>query len=118
MTQSIPNEKVDERDEMPSVSQIVPPFPDYLPSAALIELDFDLLAKHDPTECQRLFAACKEKRFFYLRNHHVDTDTAFQFGKELYDMPIEEEKYLMGDGGAYIGYRKAGSFIADKKGTP
>src|SRR5271170_5565812 len=104
---------------MPSVSQLMPPFPDNLPTASLVILDFALLSKNHPEEIERMFTACREKGFFYLQNHKVDTEAAFQFGKELYDIPSEEkEKYAMGDGGNYLGYRRAGLFVVDAKGAP
>lgn len=103
---------------MPSVSQRPPPFPDDLPTLSLDVLDFDLLSKHDPRETDKLYAACHEKGFFYLTNHHVDTDAAFKFGRELYDIPMEEkEACAMGSGANYLGYKRVGEFVVDSKGT-
>jgi isopenicillin N synthase-like dioxygenase len=77
------------------------------------------LSKGDEEECRRLFNACQEKGFFYLKNHHVNTATAFNFGKELFDLPLEEkEQYAMGTGVNYLGYKRIGGFIIDAKGTP
>ena len=104
---------------MPSIRQLIPPFPEHLPTADLIVLDFDLLSTGDEAECRRFFEACKEKGFFYLKNHHVDTPAAFNFGRELFDLPLEEkEKYAMGEGGNYLGYKRLGGFVVDAKGTP
>lgn len=110
---------LEEEDTMPSVSQLVPPFPANLPTASLIVLDFDLLLKKDAQEVEKLYTACHQKGFFYLKNHKVDTDAAFQFGKDLYDIPLaEKEKYAMGDGVNYLGYKRIGEFVVDSKGTP
>jgi isopenicillin N synthase-like dioxygenase len=104
---------------MPSVSQRPPAFPGHLPTASLVVLDFALLLKNDPTEMERMFVACRAKGFFYLKNHNVDTDAAFKFTKDLYDIPLsEKEKYAMGDGVNYLGYKRVGEFIVDSKGTP
>jgi isopenicillin N synthase-like dioxygenase len=66
-----------------------------------------------------MFTICKEKGFFYLKNHNVDTAAAFKFGQDLYDIPLDEkEKYAMGDGVNYLGYKRVGEFIVDSKGTP
>jgi non-haem dioxygenase in morphine synthesis N-terminal len=103
---------------MPSVSQRPPPFPDDLPTLSLDVLDFDLLSKYDPREADRLYAACHEKGFFYLTNHGVDTDAAFKFGRDLYDIPMEEkEACAMGSGVNYLGYKRIGEFVVDSKGT-
>jgi len=104
---------------MPSISQIPPPFPEHLPTAGLTILDFDLLLQGDAGETELLYTACHEKGFFYLKNHHVDRESAFNFAKELYDIPLEEkEKYAMGDGVNYLGYKRIGEFVIDSKGTP
>jgi len=104
---------------MPSISQLVPAFPENLPTASLIVLDFDLLLKNDTEEVEKLHNACHQKGFFYLKNHKVNTEAAFKFGKELYDIPLaEKEKYAMGEGVNYLGYKRIGEFVVDKKGTP
>jgi hypothetical protein len=104
---------------MPSISQLIPPFPSHLPTASLEVFDFDRLLGNDPDETQRLFATCKDKGFFYLRNHNVDVLSAFQFGKDLMDIPLEEkQKYAMGTGSNYMGYKAIGGIVVDKKGTP
>src|SRR5580704_16932632 len=105
---------------MSSVSPlIIPPFPTGLPTAELIVLDFDLLSKNDADECKRFFNACKENGFFYLKNHNVNIGPAFKFGKELFELPLDEkELYAMGGGGDYLGYKRIGDFIVDSKGTP
>jgi len=37
----------------------------------------------------------------------------------LYDIPLaEKEKYAMGEGVNYLGYKRIGEFVVDKKGTP
>ena len=106
-------------NSMPSVSQLVPPFPAGLPTASLVTLDFDLLQKNDPKETERLFISCCDQGFFYLKNHRVPIADAFQFGRHLFNLPLEEkEKYAMGDGGNYMGYKHVGGFIVDSKGTP
>ena len=104
---------------MPSVRQLIPPWPDRLSTAALEVFDFDLLLNGDEAEIRRFFNACKEKGFFYLKNHHVDIGAAFNFGRELFQLPLEEkEKYAMGTGGNYLGYKRLGGFIVDAQGTP
>jgi isopenicillin N synthase-like dioxygenase len=104
---------------MPSVSQRPPAFPSHLPTADLVVLDFDLLQKNDPAETERMFVTCQKKGFFYLKNNNVNTDAAFKFGKNLFEIPTaEKEKYLMGDGVNYLGYKRVGEFIVDSKGTP
>ena len=104
---------------MPSVSQLVAPFPADLPVASLEILDFDLLRKNDPTETERLYISCRDQGFFYLKNHGVATAAAFEFGRELFEIPLDEkEMFAMGDGGNYLGYKHVGGFIVDKKGTP
>ena len=104
---------------MPSVSQVVPPFPPDLPTASLVTLDFDLLQKNDPKETERLFISCRDQGFLYLENHRVAIADAFQFGRHLFSLPLEEkEKYAMGDGANYLGYKHVGGFIVDSKGTP
>lgn len=105
---------------MPSVSQLVPPpFPSDLPTAKLEILDFDLLRKNDSKETERLYISCRDQGFFYLTNHHVAVADAFQFGKELFEIPLDEKEiYAMGDGGNYLGYKHVGGFIVDRKGTP
>ena len=105
--------------DMPSISQLIPPFPEGLPAASLTALDFALLSRGDEEECRRFFNACKEKGFFYLRNHHVDTAAAFNFGRDLFELPLDEkEQYAMGEGGNYLGYKRIGGFVVDAQGTP
>ena len=66
-----------------------------------------------------MYAACCEDGFFYLKNHKVNAESAFEFGKELYDISLEEtEAYAMGDGVNYLGYKRIGEIVVDSKGTP
>jgi isopenicillin N synthase-like dioxygenase len=104
---------------MPSISDLIPPFPSNLPTASLEVFDYDHLLQNDPDETQRLFVTCKDKGFFYLKNHNVDVVSAFKFGKHLMDIPLEEkQKYAMGTGSNYMGYKAIGGIVVDKKGTP
>jgi isopenicillin N synthase-like dioxygenase len=104
---------------MPSVSQLAPAFPEYLPTAGLTVIDFDALLQNDAKEIERLYSACREKGFFYLKNHTVNAERAFEFGNELYNIPLEDkEACAMGDGVNYLGYKRIGEIVVDSKGTP
>jgi len=95
------------------------PFPDDVPTANLSIIDFDLLRNGDKTEAQNLYAASQGCGFFYVKNHHIDSDFMLDLANETYALPIEEKmKYDMGTTGSYFGYKRSGASYVDEKGTP
>jgi len=104
---------------MPSrIEREIPPFPDDVPTADIWMVDFDQLAKGDPSEAKKVFDACRGYGFFYIKNHHVDSDFMFDLANTVFKLPYEEKmKYDMGTTGGYFGYKRSGSQYVDDKGT-
>ena len=96
----------------------IPPFPDDVPTANIITVDFDLLKQGDQSQAKAVFDAARGYGFFYIKNHHVDSDFMFDLANELFNLPQEEkDKYDMGTTGGYFGYKRSGAQYIDEKGT-
>lgn len=104
---------------MPSrVENQIPPFPSNIPTASISTVDFDLLAHGDQSQAKAVFDAARGYGFFYIKNHHVDSDFMFDLANAVFKLPEEEKmKYDMGTTGGYFGYKRSGSQYIDEKGT-
>lgn len=97
----------------------LPPFPDNVPVANIATVDYDNLVQGDKAASQTLYEAATGYGFFYLKNHHVDSQFMFDLADETLNLPFDELiKYEVkfSDGG-YFGYKVAGDQIVDEKGT-
>ena len=96
----------------------IPPFPDDVPTANIVTVDFDLLKQGDQSQAKAVFDAARGYGFFYIKNHHVDSDFMFDLANEVFKLPQEEkDKYDMGTTGGYFGYKRSGAQYVDEKGT-
>jgi isopenicillin N synthase-like dioxygenase len=91
----------------------IPPFPDDVPTAPLLQLSLKKLLEGDRNESERFFSASKDIGFFYLDLRNTadgekmleDAAKLFDVGKELFDVSIEEKlKYDMTSKKSYFGY--------------
>jgi len=99
---------------------VLPPFPDNIPTAPLLVIDYALIKQGDQEEIDRLWKAGRELGFWYLKNHDTDAevDAMFDVGAETASLPLEEKmKYEQGDDGTSFGYKAAGTVAVDDKGT-
>jgi len=105
---------------MPSdIENGIPPFPDDVPIADISTVDFDLLSKGDTSEARAVYDAARGYGFFYVKNHHVDSDFMFNLADSVFKLSYEEKmKYDMGTTGGYFGYKRSGAQYVDDKGTP
>jgi isopenicillin N synthase-like dioxygenase len=72
-----------------------PPFPDNLPTAPLLIIDWNKL--DDAEEKERLFEAFATAGFCYLANIPVDPSEMFDLSPQFFALPLEEKmKYPMG----------------------
>ncbi|ODQ50825.1 Clavaminate synthase-like protein [Saitoella complicata NRRL Y-17804] len=101
----------------------IPPFPTDIPTIPLLLISYDLLTRPigDPAgdeEKKRMFQACHELGFFYLKDLPVNSESMWDLADEFFGYSQEEkDKYDMGATGNYFGYKKSGAFVIDKKGT-
>ena len=84
-----------------STHHLYPPFPSDLPTAGLVSVSFDAL--QDPStaqlEASKLFAACKDLGFFYLKLDGSDVGNTIiqeveqlhELQQEFYALPHEEK---------------------------
>lgn len=83
-----------------TVKSNVPTFPDELPVAEISTVDFDLLAQGDEASSKAVFDAATGYGFFFLKNHHVDSDFMFDLADATFNLPLDElMKYDMGSTG-------------------
>ncbi|OCH93691.1 Clavaminate synthase-like protein [Obba rivulosa] len=104
---------------MPGLT-VYPPFPEDVPTAPLLIIDYALITAGDEHEKDRLFKAARELGFWYLKNHGADeeVDGMFDMGLETMRLPLQEKmKFEQGDGGLSFGYKAAGASTIDEKGT-
>ncbi|KAF5343657.1 hypothetical protein D9758_014697 [Tetrapyrgos nigripes] len=98
-----------------------PPFPDDVPTHALLIIDYELLKAGDMGEKDRLWSAATKLGFWYLKNHGADDEVngMFDMGAETMALPIEEKmKFEQGDAGISFGYKAAGAHAVNADGTP
>ncbi|KAI0316905.1 Clavaminate synthase-like protein [Amylostereum chailletii] len=103
---------------MPSVS--TPPFPEDVPTAPLLVIDYALVKGGDENEINRLWKASTELGFWYLKNHGVDDEVSsmFELGAETMDLPLAEKmKFEQGNDGMSFGYKAAGANATDETGS-
>lgn len=96
-------------------------FTEPLNSVSLIVVDYNLLVQRDATEISKLFKACTELGFFYLKvGTELDPDPIFNLAERVFELPLESKLMYKMDGknGKYFGYKPAGSMFTDRKGTP
>ncbi|OCH93690.1 Clavaminate synthase-like protein [Obba rivulosa] len=104
---------------MPGLT-VYPPFPDDVPTAPLLVIDYALIKAGDNNEKDRLWKAATELGFWYLKNHGADEEAngMFDMGIETLNLPLDEKmKYEQGDDGGSFGYKAAGKNAVDDKGT-
>ncbi|BFZ60224.1 hypothetical protein YB2330_001250 [Saitoella coloradoensis] len=100
------------------------PFPDDIPTLPLLLIEWDklLLPRGDRTgdaERSRLYQACHDLGFFYLKGLPVDPDPMFDLADEFFACSQDEkDRYEMGTDGNYFGYKKSGAYFVDKQGSP
>ncbi|KZT27609.1 Clavaminate synthase-like protein [Neolentinus lepideus HHB14362 ss-1] len=98
----------------------LPPFPDNIPTAPLLIIDYSLIRQGHEGEINRMWKAATELGFWYLKNHGTDAEVnrMFDVGAETARLPLEEKmQYEQGDTGASFGYKAAGTIAVDEKGT-
>lgn len=105
----------------------LPPFPDDVPTAPLLQLSLHKLLQRDPSELQRFVRACEDLGFFYLdlssdaglgRSILSDADALFGVGEELLGLPLEEkQQYDFSGQKSYFGYKAQGAAVVDRKGN-
>lgn len=96
------------------------PFPDDVPVAPLVVIDYQLLLQGDKTEISKLWRAGTELGFWYLKNHGVEGEVnrMFDLGADSLDLPVEElMKFEQGDNGDSFGYKARGTIQTDANGT-
>ncbi|EMD38840.1 hypothetical protein CERSUDRAFT_104154 [Gelatoporia subvermispora B] len=104
---------------MPGLT-VYPPFPEDVPTAPLLVVDYALIKSGDGPEKEKLWKAARELGFWYLKNHGADAEVngMFDMGAETMHLPLEEKmKYEQGDEGGSFGYKAAGANAIDDKGT-
>lgn len=92
-----------------------------LPKISLVVIDYHLLVQKDVTEINKLYKACTELGFFYLKTEsQLDADDMFTLAKQVFALPLDTnmEYEMDGNNGVYFGYKPAGSMFTDRKGTP
>ncbi|EMD39821.1 hypothetical protein CERSUDRAFT_46315 [Gelatoporia subvermispora B] len=97
-----------------------PPFPEDLPSAPLLVIDYALLSDGDEGEKERLWKAATELGFWYLKNHGCENEVndMFDVGTEIMRLPQEEKSnFEQGTDGSMAGYKSPGANTIDDKGT-
>lgn len=101
-----------------TVEKPAPAFPDHVKTAPLLVLDYALLQKKDEQECARLFDACTQLGFFYLKNAKLDATSMFESAQTFFECPVSDKLvYDMGTSGNYFGYKGLGGGVIDSKGT-
>ncbi|THH20531.1 hypothetical protein EW146_g849 [Bondarzewia mesenterica] len=98
----------------------LPPFPDDVPTVPLLVIDYALIKAGNVQESDRLWQAATELGFWYLKNHDVDQEAEemFDMGASTLDLPMSEKmEYEQGDSGSSFGYKHAGAWTIDEKGT-
>ncbi|CAF1287434.1 unnamed protein product [Didymodactylos carnosus] len=98
-----------------------PDFPESVPTAPLVVIDYNLLVQKDPEELNRLFKASTDLGFFYLKvGAQLDPIPIFTLAESVFGQSLDTKmKYAMdGKNGVYFGYKAVGSTYTDKKGTP
>jgi len=97
----------------------LPPFPYDVPVANIATIDYDDLITGDKASSQTLYGAATGYGFFYLKNHHVDSQFMFDLADETLNLPYDDLiKYdVKGSDGGYFGYKVAGDQIVDDQGT-
>ncbi|KAJ3552761.1 hypothetical protein NM688_g3982 [Phlebia brevispora] len=104
---------------MPGLNKL-PPFPEDIPTHPLLVIDYQLLKEGNEDEINRLWEAATKLGFWYLKNHGADreVDEMFEMGEETMKLPLAEKmKFSQGEEGASFGYKVAGSYAVDEKGT-
>ncbi|EMD39591.1 hypothetical protein CERSUDRAFT_111901 [Gelatoporia subvermispora B] len=99
---------------------IHPPFPEDLPTAPLLIIDYELLKIGDEAEKERLWKAATELGFWYLKNHGSENEVSdmFDVGTEIVRLPLEEKaKFEQGPDGTVAGYKSPGANVIDETGT-
>ncbi|EMD39822.1 hypothetical protein CERSUDRAFT_92312 [Gelatoporia subvermispora B] len=97
-----------------------PSFPEDLPTAPLLVVDYALLKSGDETEKGRLWKAATELGFWYLKNHgsEHEVDEMFDVGTDIMRLPLEEKvKFEQANDGSIAGYKSPGANTIDDKGT-
>lgn len=121
MTQVINTENLN-LDNFPGI----PPFPDDVVTAPLLQLSLGKLLAGDAAEYERLFEASVDIGFFYLdlqdsehgRSLLHDADDLFQIGERLFELPLDEKKrYDFSAQNSYFGYKGQGVAVVDKDGN-
>lgn len=105
---------------------LLPPFPNDIPTMPLERLSLAKLLQHDSSEYQRFCRACEDLGFFYLdlRDQELgtsilsDADHLFKIGKHLFALDIEEKsKYDHSKAKSYYGYKPLGAGQVDAAGN-
>jgi len=95
-------------------------FPDNVPTAPLLAIDYQLVKDGDEVELGRLWKAATQLGFWYLKNHGVqdEVNRMFDMGAETLALPLSEKmKYEQGDNGDSFGYKARGTIATDVNGT-
>jgi isopenicillin N synthase-like dioxygenase len=96
---------------MPSrIEHQIPLFSSDVPTTNISTVDFDLLAQGDESQAEAVFDAARGYGFFYIKNHHVNSDLMFDLADIVFKLPQQEKmKYDMDTTGGYFGYKRSGS---------
>ncbi|KAJ5280575.1 hypothetical protein N7478_005947 [Penicillium angulare] len=120
------NQKNEATTENESDFPDLPPFPNDVPTAPLLQLSLQKLLAGDSTELDRLFQASVDIGFFYLdirdcdlgASLQKDADSLFDVGKTLFELSLEEKKkYDFSAQNSYFGYKGQGVSVVDKQGN-
>ncbi|KAJ8079640.1 hypothetical protein PM082_011227 [Marasmius tenuissimus] len=98
----------------------LPPFPEDVPTHALLIIDYEQLKAGNQDEIDRLWGAATGLGFWYLKNHGVQevVDRMFDMGEATMKLPYEEKmKFEQGDEGRSFGYKAAGANAVDAAGN-
>ena len=103
---------------------VIPAFPDDVPTAPLLRLSYAKLLERDPVEVSRFVRACEDLGFLYLDLSGpgdrilAEAEKLFVLGRKLFELPLEEKrKYDFQKKLSYFGYKGIGANVSDKKGN-
>lgn len=90
-----------------------PPFPDDIPVAPLLVIDYALIKAGDQDEIDKLWKAATELGFWYTKNHDMDKEVEdmYELSTKTLELPLEEK--IKSEG-----HKRNGRWATDETGSP